>query len=84
MEVEAAIAIQVDVLENFVPLRILFLFESHGLYLFRGLQELIAGQRTILIGVHGLECFLQPLEIGLLRFQASQQGNDSFLELVSL
>jgi len=43
MEVEATIAIQVDVLENLVPLGILFLFESHGLYLFRGLQELIAG-----------------------------------------
>lgn len=43
MEVEATIAIQVDVLENFVPLRILLLFEPHGLYLLGGLQELIAG-----------------------------------------
>ena len=84
MEVEATIAIQVDVLENFVPLRILLLFEPHGLYLLGGLQELIAGQRAILIGIHGLECSLQPLEISLLRLQASQERNDRFLEFVGL
>ena len=85
VEVETTISIQVNFLEDFIPFDLLSLvFEAPLLQLSSCLDELIAGQSAILVGIHCFKSHLESFEIRLLCSEPSKQRHNCLLELVGL
>lgn len=85
VEVKTTIAIEVNFLEDLIPFDLFSLvFEAPLLQLSSSLNEFIAGQSAILVGIHCLKSHLKSLEIRLLGSEPCKQGHNSLLELVGL